>query len=190
MTSSSSLLSVELRTCTAVSHSSLWPAQGCKSPAVSRMFLLNTGVTVQPRVLLVTSPISMGFTTRFMSKEIRVHANKASSNPTSPNYLIKHNFFAMSADTRQISRLFSPNYDKSRTRCKPSVSRFHEIAAPLISRACLYISVYFISMFLQIHILHIIFSDLVMKGHLNLKHFQDVLKLHLSFQLTWSFWIF
>ena len=87
----------------------------------------------------------MGFTTRFVSKEIRVHANKASSNPTFPNYLIKHNFFAMSADTRQISRPCSPNYDKSRTRCKPSVSRFHEIAATLISSVHVYVSVFILS---------------------------------------------
>ena len=113
MTSLWSLLNIDFSACTAVSLSTLWPAQSCKSPAVSRMFLLNIYITVQPRVLHVTSPISIGFTTRFVSKEMRVHANKASSNPTFLHYLIKYNFFAMSAVAPQISRLFWPNYDKS-----------------------------------------------------------------------------
>ena len=109
------------------------------------MFLLKVVITVRPRILLITSPIPIYLTLGFLSKGIRLYTKKASSDPSFPQYLFKHNFFPMSAIALQRSRILSPNVDEVRMRHNPFASRFNGPAVPLISRAILYIRGPFIS---------------------------------------------
>ena len=135
----SSSLKIELKECTAASHPARWPLQSCKSLAFSRMFLLKVVITTRPRILPIPSPIPIGLASGFLSTKISLHAKKASSDPSFPQYLFKHNFFAMSAIALQRSQLSCPNDDEVRMRRHPFASRFHGPAASLISCAALYI---------------------------------------------------
>ena len=206
----SSLLYIELRVPTAASYPTCWPTQTCKWIAYSRMFVLVVVITMVPRVVFVTSPIHIGLSPGFLSREISVHAKKTSSDPTFPKYLFRHNCFAMSANAPQISRPLSQNYDKVRMRRKPFVIMFNGPAAPLISGACLCIRAKFVS--------SNAYSSHNSSGPWNKSwsHFQASsgcflrrsmvcllvggipalwlseisLKVTFIFQLTWSFWIF
>ena len=109
------------------------------------MFLLKIVITARPRILLITSSIPIGLTPGFLSKGLSFHAKKASSDPLFPQYLFKHNFFAMSAIGLQRSRILSPNDDEVRMRCHPFSSRFDGPVASFISRAILYIRAPFIT---------------------------------------------
>ena len=117
----------------------------CKSPALSRMFLLKVVKTARHRILLRTSPIPIGHTPGFLSKGICLDAKKASSDPSFPQYLYKHNFFATSAIALQRSQLLSPKDDEVRMQRHPFASRFDGPAAPLISHAIIYIRAPFIA---------------------------------------------
>ena len=108
------------------------------------MFLLKVCITVQTRIHLTTSPIPIGLTPGFLSKEISLHAKKACSDTSLPQYLIKHNSFAMSVIALQRSWVLSPNDYEFRMPNHPFSSRFDGPAAPLISRAILYIKAPFI----------------------------------------------
>ena len=109
----SSSLNIELKACTAASHPHI--------------------ITARRRILLITSPVPIDLTPGFLCKGISLHTKKASSDPSFPQYLFKHNFFAMSAIALQRSRLLSPNDDVVRMRLYPFASRFDGPAAPLIS---------------------------------------------------------
>ena len=106
------------------------------------MFLLKVVITARPRILPITSPILLGLTPGFLSKGIDL---QASGDPLFPEYFFRHNFFAMGAIVLQRSRLLSPNDDEVRMWRHPFASRFDGLAAPLISRAILYIRTPFIS---------------------------------------------
>ena len=82
----SSSLKIELKACRAASHPTRWPAQICKSPALSRIFLLKVLTTVRPTIPLITSAIRIGLTPGFLSKEISLHAT---SDPSFPQHLLK-----------------------------------------------------------------------------------------------------
>ena len=105
-------ISIDLKTCTAVSPPTCGPAQSWKPPARSRVFHLKIFITVRSRILLITSPVSIGLTSEFLSKGIILHAKKASSDASFPQYLFKHNFFVMSSIALQRSRLLHPNDDE------------------------------------------------------------------------------
>ena len=135
------------------------------------MFLVKAVVTARPRNLFVTSPIPTGLTPGFLCKGISLHAKKVSSNPLFPQYLLKHNFFAMSAIAPQRFRLLFPNDDEVRMRYHTFASRFDGPAASLISRAILH-TVH--RLFLHMHVLHIILPGRVVKGRRILGHLQDV----------------
>ena len=74
------------------------------------MFLLKVLITARPRILLITFPIPIGLVQGFLSKGISLHAKKASSDPSPPQYLFKHNFFAICAPALQRSQLLSIAY--------------------------------------------------------------------------------
>ena len=136
------------------------------------MFILKVAITAQPRILLITSPIPIGLTTGFLSKGISFHAKKASSDPSFPQYLFKHNFFALSAIALQRSRLLSQINDEVRMRHHPFASRFNGPAAPLISRAILYIRAPFISSYAYSS--YNSSGPCVVKDRRILEHLQDV----------------
>ena len=102
-----------------------------------------------PRILLITFPIPIGLIQGFLSKGISLHAKKASSDTSFPQYLFKHNFFAMSAPALQRSQLLSPNGDEVRMRLLPFASKLNGPATPLISRVVLHIRAPFISSYVH-----------------------------------------
>ena len=79
-----SSLNIELKVYSAVSHPARWPAQSCKSPELSRIFLLKVFIAARPRILVITSPIPIGLTPGFLFKGISLNAKIASSNQSFP----------------------------------------------------------------------------------------------------------
>ena len=126
------------------------------------MFLLKIVITARPRILLITSSIPIGLTPGFLSKRLSLDAKKSSSDPLFPQYLFKHNFFAMSAIGLQRSRLLSPNNDEVRMRRQPFSSRFDGPVAFYI-----YVQFYISGhrLLLSMHILHIILLGRVVDSH-------------------------
>ena len=167
----SSSLNIELKACTAASHPARWSAQGSKSPALSRMFLLKVIITARPRILLITSPILIGLTPGFLSKVISLNAKKASSDPSFPQHLFKHNFFTVSATALQKSRLLS----QMMMTLECDATHFHLSLMDLLLpwfHVQFYISER--HLFLHMHILHIILPGRVVRGRRILEHLQDV----------------
>ena len=59
-------------------------SQSCKSPELSRIFLLKVFIAARPRILVITSPIPIGLTPGFLFKGISLNAKIASSNQSFP----------------------------------------------------------------------------------------------------------
>ena len=168
----SSSLKIELKACAAILNPTGWPAQNCKSPAISRMFLLKVSITVQPKISSYNfSNLYRSYLPGSLSNGIRLHVKKASRDLSYPQYHCKLNFFAMSANALQWSHY----YPQMMTRLECEATHLHlglmELLLPWFHvQFC--ISAH--GLFIHMHVLHIILLGHVVKGCCILEHLQDV----------------
>ena len=152
-------LNIELKACAVASHPARWPARSCKLPALSRMFLLKFVITARPRILLITSPIPVGVTPGFLSMVISLHAKKASSDPSFPQYFFKRNFFPL-----VLLHYKDLYYPQIIMRLECNVTLLHlGFMVLLLSRFQMQFYMPGHRLFYHIHILHIILLGCVVK---------------------------